>query len=68
VKDYENLGGVALFIEEIQVNLIPELSEKPLRYAFLLYPNPMARAETALPKRFIEAFPRSRLFDTFCVV
>ena len=53
---FENLGGVALFKQEIQVVLFPEFSEKPLRYEFLLYPNPKARAETALPKKFIETF------------
>jgi hypothetical protein len=59
-RDFENLGGIALFKAEIQVELIPEFSEKPLRYEFLLYPNPMARIETALPYSFIEAFVKTR--------
>ena len=59
-RTFENLGGVALFKQEIQVNLFPEFSEKPLRYEFLLYPNPMARAETALPSRFMEFFLKAK--------
>ncbi|SRR5712692_3414666 len=58
-RDFENLGGVALFKEEIQVDLFPELPEKPLRYEFHLYANPKARAEVALPGRFIEAFSKA---------
>lgn len=59
-RNFDNLGGVALFKEEIQVDLLPEFSEKPLRYEFLLYPNPMARAETTLPSRFIETFLKAK--------
>jgi hypothetical protein len=59
-RNFENLGGVALFKQEIQENLFPEFSEKPLRYEFLLYPNPMARAETVLPGRFIEIFLKAK--------
>jgi hypothetical protein len=55
-RDFENLGGVALFKAEIQVELLPEFSEKPLRYEFLLYPNPMALVETALPSNFVQTF------------
>ena len=36
--EFENLGGVALFKQEIELDLVPEFSEKPLRYEFLLYP------------------------------
>ena len=54
------MGGVALFKQEIAVDLFPEFSEKPLRYEFLLYPNPMARAETALPRKFIEGFLKAK--------
>ncbi len=48
-RTFENLGGVALFKAELPVG-------KSLRYEFLLYPNLMARAETALPKKFTETF------------
>jgi uncharacterized iron-regulated membrane protein len=54
------LGGVALFKQEIQVDLFPEFSEKPLRYEFLLYPNSMARAETALPSTFVDFFLKDK--------
>jgi hypothetical protein len=57
---FENLGGVALFKHEVQVDLLPELTDKPLRYDFLLYPNPMARPEAALPSRFVETFLRTK--------
>ena len=30
-KEFENLGGVALFKQEIEMDLFPEVSEKPLR-------------------------------------
>lgn len=54
---FENLGGVALFKQEVQVELLSAgQPEKPLRYEFRLYPNPKARAETALPKKFTETF------------
>jgi hypothetical protein len=55
-RNFQNFGGVALFKAEIQMELIPETAEKPLRYEFLLYPNPMARAETTLPIMFIRTF------------
>jgi len=54
--EFENLGGVGLFKQEIEMVLLPEISEKPLRYEFQLYANPMARAETALPMRFVNVF------------
>lgn len=31
-----------------------------LQYTFLLYPNPMARAETALPAMFMDSFRNTR--------
>jgi hypothetical protein len=48
---FENLGGVALFKAELPLG-------EALRYEFLLYPNPMARTQTALPKGFVETFTR----------
>jgi hypothetical protein len=48
-REFENLGGVALFKAEDEVL-------KGLQYTFLLYPNPMARVETALPSRFAATF------------
>jgi len=60
-KEFENLGGVALFKQEIEMDLFPEVSEKPLRYEFQLYVNPMARTETTLPKRFVELFSQPEL-------
>jgi hypothetical protein len=54
--EFENLGGIALFKQEIEMVLFPEVSEKPLRYEFQLYVNPMARAEAALPRQFVEKF------------
>jgi hypothetical protein len=44
---FENLGGIALFH-------VPEYPGKPLRYEFLLCPNPLARYECALPRGFVE--------------
>jgi len=52
-KKFENLGGVALFKAEVEVL-------RGLRHTFLLFPNPMARAETALPIRFIEALVKTK--------
>jgi hypothetical protein len=49
---YENLGGVALFKAE--------MSGSGLHYEFALYPNPKARSETSLPRRFVDAFQRTR--------
>lgn len=57
-SQFENLGGIALFKQEIQVDLVPEFSEKPLGYDFLLYPNSFARSGTALPSGFVEAFSK----------
>jgi hypothetical protein len=53
-RNFENLGGVALFKVELPVG-------KGLQYEFLLYPNPIARTETALPAKFLETFPRSNI-------
>ena len=46
---FENLGGIALFSA---LNYV----EGGLQYKFTLYPNPMARAETALPTAFVKSF------------
>jgi hypothetical protein len=46
-NQFENLGGVALFKAEVEVL-------RGLQHTFLLFLNPMARAETALPFRFTE--------------
>lgn len=53
-RDFENLGGVALFKSESVVG-------QSLSYTFLLYANPMARAEASLPDAFIAAFARKRV-------
>jgi hypothetical protein len=45
---FENLGGVAVFKAE--------MSGKGLHYEFVLYPNPLVRRETSLPKAFVDAF------------
>jgi hypothetical protein len=68
-KDFENLGGVALFNAEIEMaetetkangpdpsEQLILLSERPLRYEFLLYPNLAARKQTALPSEFVRTF------------
>jgi hypothetical protein len=59
--NFENLGGVALFQAILPVDLPPEFSDKPLCYEFLLYPNPKARAETALPANFIQTFLQAKV-------
>jgi hypothetical protein len=48
---FENLGGVALFKAELPIG-------KGLQYEFVLYPNPMARTETALPSGLLESFAK----------
>ena len=50
-NEFENLGGVALFKTEVFLS-------GGLQYTFLLYPNPAARIETALPTAFIKSFPQ----------
>jgi hypothetical protein len=56
---FENLGGLAFFKQEVEVDLLRDLSDKPLRYEFALYLNPMARPETSLPRTLVDAFQRS---------
>ncbi len=58
-KQFENLGGIALFKAELPVG-------KRLEYTFLLYPNPVSRAETALPSTFIEQFVNARSAGATC--
>jgi hypothetical protein len=52
-NQFENLGGVALFKAEDEVL-------RGLQYTLLLFPNPKARAETALPNRFAETFAKAK--------
>jgi hypothetical protein len=48
-NQFESLGGVALFKTDVFLS-------GGLQYTFLLYPNPTARMETALPPAFINSF------------
>ena len=53
--DFGNLGGVGLVKAEDE-------ALKWLQYTFLLCPNPIARAETVLPGRFIGSIGTSPMY------